>query len=86
MKYRFISWGLGVQSTTLAAMSALGEIDRVDAAIHSDTGNERRQSYEILEYYREWLENHDIRVEVTTSPLQLQKDNQGLGSLRGAWL
>ncbi len=35
--FRVISLGWGLQSFTLAAMSALGELPRVDAAVHSDT-------------------------------------------------
>ena len=34
---RVISLGWGVQSFTLAAMVALGELEPIDAAIHADT-------------------------------------------------
>lgn len=37
MPLRVISLGWGVQSWSLAAMAALGEIPRVDYAIHADT-------------------------------------------------
>ena len=38
---KFISWGGGVQSTTMAVMSALGDLEPVDAVIFADTGWER---------------------------------------------
>lgn len=44
-KFVAISLGWGVQSWTLAAMSALNELPRVDAAIHADTTHERGATY-----------------------------------------
>ena len=41
-----ISLGWGVQSFTLAAMSALGELEPVDVAIHADTTHESKLTYE----------------------------------------
>lgn len=64
---RVISLGWGVQSWTLAAMSALGELPKVDFVIHSDTGWERQSTYEFARHWTPWLEDHDIRVE-TVSP------------------
>lgn len=40
-----ISLGWGVQSFTLAAMSALGELPAVDVAIHADTTHEASGTY-----------------------------------------
>lgn len=62
-----ISLGWGVQSFTLAAMSALGDLPRVDVAIHSDTTHERSATYRFAEKWTGWLEDHDIRV-VTVRP------------------
>jgi hypothetical protein len=41
-----LSLGAGVQSTTLALMSELGELPRLDAAIFADTGGEPQYVYE----------------------------------------
>lgn len=50
---RIISLGAGLQSSTMALMSAFGEIGPMpDAAIFADTGNEKRATYE----YLDWLE------------------------------
>lgn len=46
---RIISLGAGVQSTTLALMSAAGEIDQADCAIFADTGDEPRGVYDHLQ-------------------------------------
>lgn len=58
---RVLSLGWGVQSFTLAAMSALGEIDRLDAAIHADTTHERQGTYALAAQFGPWLEAHDIQ-------------------------
>jgi hypothetical protein len=63
---RFISLGWGVQSWTLAAMVALGELPMVDAAIHSDTTHERSATYAFARRWTPWLESHGVRV-VTVS-------------------
>ena len=59
---RVISLGWGVQSFALAAMSALGELPLVDAAIHSDTTHERSETYEFAEKWTPWLEARGVRV------------------------
>lgn len=65
--WRFLSWGCGVQSTTLGAMSALGELETVDAIITSDTGWERRRTYEIRDWYTEWFRMHGVQVEIVSA-------------------
>lgn len=62
--FRVISWGCGVQSTTLAVMSALGKLPRVDAVITSDTGWERRATYDMRDFYTDWLRAHGVLVEI----------------------
>jgi len=37
-------------------MSALGVLPPVDAAVHADTGHERRETYEFAERWTSWLE------------------------------
>ena len=64
MTLNFISLGWGVQSFTLAAMSALGELPKVDAAIHADTTHERSATYAFAAKWTPWLEQRGIRVVV----------------------
>ena len=59
---RIISLGWGVQSFALAAMSALGELPKVDAAIHADTTYERSETYDFAEKWTPWLEERGVRV------------------------
>lgn len=59
---KVISLGWGVQSFTLAAMVALGELEPIDAAIHSDTGYESQLTYEFAERWTPWLESHGVKV------------------------
>jgi len=59
---RVISLGWGVQSFALAAMSALGELPPVDAAIHADTTHERSETYAFAAKWTPWLEERGVRV------------------------
>ena len=59
---KVISLGWGVQSFTLAAMSALGELEHVDAAIHSDTTHERDVTYSFTKRWTSWLEERGVNV------------------------
>lgn len=49
-RLRHLSLGAGVQSTTLALMSARGEIEPIDHAIFADTGDEPAAVYRHLEW------------------------------------
>lgn len=62
-----ISDGEGIQSNTLKAMVAFGDLPRVDVAIHSDTTHERSQTYAYRAKWLPYWEDHDIRC-VTVSP------------------
>lgn len=64
-----ISLGWGVQSFTLAAMSALGDLEPVDVAIHADTTHESKLTYEFATRWAPWLEERGVRV-VTVSDQQ----------------
>lgn len=64
---KVLSWGAGVQSTCLAAMSALGCTDRLDLVLHADTGWERKKTYEIRDWYVPWLQAHGLRVEIVSA-------------------
>jgi hypothetical protein len=64
---RVLSLGWGVQSWALAAMAALGEIEPVDFAIHSDTTHEASGTYTHAEKWTPWLEERGVKV-VTVRP------------------
>lgn len=64
---RVLSLGWGVQSFTLAAMSALGESERVNVALHADTTHERSSTYHFAAKYTPWLVAHDINVVTVTA-------------------
>lgn len=58
-----ISLGCGVQSTALYLMSSTGVLPRADYAIFSDTGKERKGTYETLEWLQNWAkENNGIPI------------------------
>lgn len=63
-----ISLGWGVQSFTLAAMSALGELEPVDVAIHADTTHETSGTYSFAARWTPWLENHGVHVVTVSNP------------------
>ena len=63
---RVLSWGCGVQSTTLAVMSALGDLPPLDAVITSDTMFESTETYQIRDWYTAWLRERGLRVEFVT--------------------
>lgn len=59
---RILSLGWGVQSWTLAAMMALGELPKVDYAVFADTGHEASGTYAHAKKYTPWLEELGIKV------------------------
>lgn len=65
---RVISLGWGVQSFTLAAMAALGEIEPVDYAIHADTGYESVSTYEFAERWWLWLRDRGVMTVTVNEP------------------
>ena len=64
---RVLSLGWGVQSFTLAAMAALGDIEPIAAAVHSDTTWERQATYKFAAMMTPWLEERGVRVATVTS-------------------
>jgi hypothetical protein len=64
---KIISLGWGVQSFTLAAMSALGKLEPVDFAIHADTTHESQLTYEFSARWTGWLNERGVRV-ITIKP------------------
>ena len=65
--FRVLSLGWGVQSFTLAAMVALGELPPIDAAIHADTTHERAATYDFAARWTPWLEERGARVVMVIS-------------------
>ena len=63
----YLSLGWGVQSWTIAAMVALGDLPPIELAIHSDTGHEAAGTYAHAEKWTPWLTEHGIQV-VTVRP------------------
>ena len=59
---KVISLGWGCQSFALAAMSALGVLPKVDAAIHANTTHERSETYALAKKWTPWLEERGVRV------------------------
>lgn len=57
-----LSLGWGVQSWTIAAMVALGELPKIDLAVHADTRHERAHTYKFVETWTPWLQEHGVRV------------------------
>ena len=78
----YLSLGWGVQSWTIAAMAALGELSPVDLAIHADTGHEAQETYQHAAAWTPWLEERGVRV-VTVSPANQQviREDWGIGSI-----
>lgn len=74
---KILSLGWGVQSFTLAAMSALGELPPITAAIHADTGWEHQATYEFAHQFTPWLEKRGVRVVTVGDPVQTAKITTG---------
>jgi hypothetical protein len=72
---KIISLGWGVQSFTLAAMVALGELEPIDAAIHADTTHESKLTYEFADRWRGWLEERGVRVVTVVNKISNAIDN-----------
>lgn len=61
--HHIISLGGGVQSTAMFLMACLGQIlPKPMCAIFADTGWERQQTYDMIEYLTEYGEKHGIPV------------------------
>lgn len=62
--FRVLSWGCGVQSTTLGEMSAQGHLPKLDAVITADTGWERARTYAARDHYAARWEAAGIPVHI----------------------
>ncbi|MFN2230467.1 MAG: phosphoadenosine phosphosulfate reductase family protein, partial [Anaerolineae bacterium] len=61
---RTASWGCGLQSTTMIAMSVLGDLPILDHVIFCDLGWERAETYATLDWYTEFIEEAGVPVHV----------------------
>ena len=66
---KIISLGWGVQSWTLVAMVALGELEPIDYAVHSDTTWEMSYTYEFAKQWTPWLEERGVKVVTVSDPI-----------------
>ena len=64
---RILSLGWGVQSWTIAAMVAKGELPPIDYAVHADTTWERASTYAFAAQWTPWLEEHRVKVRTVQS-------------------
>jgi hypothetical protein len=64
---RVLSLGWGWQSFTTVVMSALGDLEPVDVAIHADTDFERQATYSFAKRWTPWIEEHGIKVVTVSS-------------------
>lgn len=59
---KVLSFGCGVQTVTLAAMSCLGELEMPDFAVLGDTKREKRATYEYLRWFVPWAAERGLRI------------------------
>ena len=64
---RYLSLGWGVQSFTIAAMCALGELEGLDVAVHADTTHEGEATYDFARRWTPWLGERGVRVEIVSA-------------------
>ena len=62
---KVLSYGAGIQSTTLLLMSCKGILPKLDCAIFADTGWEPKDVYEHLEWSKIEAAKYDIPVHTT---------------------
>lgn len=72
-----LSLGWGIQSFTLAAMVALGELPPIDVAIHADTTHERKETYDFAARWTPWLEERGVKVATVEDTPKGQVDQWG---------
>ena len=83
---KVLSLGWGIQSFTLAAMVALGELEHVDYAIHADTTHERSETYSLAERMTPWLEERGVKVETTFATRKPKVINERGGVMIPAYM
>lgn len=62
-----LSLGWGVQSWTIAAMAAVGELPQPDLLIHADTRHERQATYDFATTWAPWLQACGLNIVTVTA-------------------
>lgn len=81
-----LNLSFGVQSFTLACMSALGDLERVDLAVFADTGHEHQATYDLCRQFTPWLADHGITVHITKPTGSKLNYNDGYGTVIPAFM
>ena len=79
---KILSLGWGVQSWTLAAMAALGEISMPDYAVHADTTHEMQGTYSHAAQMTPWLEERGVKVRTVQATQNYVMDGHGKSAYR----
>ena len=79
---KILSLGWGVQSWTLAAMAALGEIPMPDYAVHADTTHEMQGTYSHAAKMTPWLEERGVKVRTVQATQNYVMDGKGKSAYR----
>lgn len=64
--FRYMSWGVGVQSSAMLIMAGLGKIQKPDVAIFADTQDEPQWVYDYLGLLTPWAAERGIPVHIVT--------------------
>jgi hypothetical protein len=71
---RFLSLGMGVQSTAIYFMSSMGILPRMEAAIFADTGKEKAGTLRYLDFLMDWKFKNDGLPIITLRDKNLYED------------
>lgn len=81
MTIKVLSLGWGVQSFTIVAMVALGELEPIDYAIHADTTYEKKATRDLAMKYTDWLAARGVTVYTVTHE---SRSDIALGKIGGS--
>lgn len=77
-----LSMGWGVQTWTLAAMMALGEMPRTNYIVFADTHHEGQATYDFIRQWSPWLGEHGLSVvTVEADRTDVVRDDWGRGAI-----
>lgn len=62
-----LSFGAGVQSTAMLLMACLGEIEKPDHVVFSDTGWEPESVYNHLQWCSDFAKNYGIKIDIVNN-------------------
>lgn len=72
-----LSLGMGVQSTAIYLMSALGELPRIDFAVFADTGREKAGTMRYLDWLLKWADQNNGPEIIVKREMNLYRDLLG---------